>query len=1104
MKQITASVNYSSTKSTGSSVLEFPKTAFRKAWRDRCLNENAISPEVYDANIRFLEGQEVYEGVGWTIPRQAGAGGLRPWNEAAAFVGEDGKVWQIRLDVPRVKDGKILKYESLKNGGARLYFPIVPLESRKLMSVLWGVNVPLTGSFWVWFCTSQEAKKLPLLPTEGGTKALSLISRGFPSLSLYGCSSAWERRESKYDRRQLLPLLREAARGRLVVFAFDSDVKPNAVLAVRSSIALIGTALYRHLSPEVKVMTWDAAQGKGIDDLISQSGVLPFFRAFKNAVDFCEWKSSSTKEWARRTYTQYSALAVADIVGNADRVSDCGFRLPNLGEALLYCASLGAGKTYAFGVAIKALRRQYPDLIVDAIGHRNNLLIQTSKRLDLNHIHDLIAGKHTELQVVNADSLAYCADSLWRRFDALMDFMASGRKVLLILDEVDALLKHILLSETIKTAARIRLIRKFSILLSRIGLGGGWVAGGEARLTELAADSLRSLSSGALKVTVARNVRKSQPWEVRLSTGYRINSDGREIEVSAKQAAMQEVTERLGAGQRVALLATSQQAAEEFEKDFSKNYKVWRLDSKTSAEAENKDAFKDMGRAIKNSPAQLIVLSPTLESGVSIDGAGLVDAIVLYASCLDPSTSYQLLGRFRDPSIPRVICAAEIGFSPKIKGSYDPAVVLQSWRDKTQKIMEAHDVYAEVDSVLSAAHDIASKYVTREAAGISGLRENLIEKLELEGHHIERSSVEIDSSVGDRIKAAKEDVENQTFDDWMAADDSELSADQARDRMKDSSLRYDERVVCKKAIEREKYGSLVDEASWVEEYCNARKGRARKSAVRSAAEYLHDGMAAASDGMKVKSQLKSTGTVWGVDMEVRAEVMETLKKLNLHLLLPIADTEIEIHAEHPSVRTVFRSALLLPDEVSDVLGLYVTPSSSPMAFVADLLKKHLGFKFEMRKVTIPCNEESLIELIGHENPHRYLYEDFRAQLINEEEEGQQPIPPKKGRGRPPKSEAAKGRTKRVRAYRLVSCPHHADMVEAIKADHDRAVEKFADTPDPIAQIQPGRSINWDGELWTVLSVRGDSVWLYEGRSPVPLHLCLKTTMEYVLLGLNKP
>lgn len=1079
-------------------VFQFPKTAFQKQWRDRCINENAISPAVYDANIKFLTGQDVYEAIEWKIPNQRGSGGIRAWDEAAAFVGEDGSAWQLRLDVPRVG----AKYESVKGGGSRLFFPVVPIEARKLMSKIWGVNVPLTGSFWAWFCSSIEARKIPLLPTEGGCKALSLVSHGFASVSLYGCSSAWERRESKYDRRELLPKLREAARGRLVAFAFDSDVKPNAVLAVRAAIAVIGKALHRQISPTVKVVEWAPSLGKGVDDLIAQSGAAAFVHAFENAPDFSEWKSSSTKEWARKTYTQYSARAHADITASADRVSDCGFRLPNLGEGLLIDAHMGSGKTYTFGDVIKALRRDYPDLIVDAIGHRNNLLVQTSNRLGLNHIHDCQAGKYTELQVANADSLAYCADSLWRRFDALIGFMASGKKLLLIVDEIDAVIKHIHLSSTIKPADRIRLIRKFSLLLSRIGLGGGWVIGGEAALTQLAVDSLRSLSSGKLKVTVARNDRKPTPWNCTVKIGYRINSKGIQIAVPAKQTAMDEVSKRLEAGQRVALLATSQEAAEQFDKDFSENYKVWRLDSKTSAEPENKDAFRDMGQAIRASSAQLIILSPTLESGVSIDGLGLVDAIVLYCSCLEPGTSYQLLGRFRDPSIPRVICADEVGFSTKTKGTFDPALMLQSWRDKTQKIMAAHDAYAEVDSVLTAAHGIASKYITREAAGIAGLRENLIEKLELEGHHIERSSVRVEG-YGDRLKAAKEAVENQTRDDWMKADDSELSADQARDRMKDSGLRYNDRVTCKKAIDREKYGDLVDKESWVDEYCkNDRKGRERKSAVRSAAEYLHDGMASQADGMRIKSQLKLTGTIWGVDMAVRAEMMATLKKLNLHLLLPIVDTEIEIHGEHSSVRTVFRSALLIADEVADSLNLHITADTSPMAFVSDLLEKRIGYKFEVRKVTIPCNEENPIELNVHQNPHTSIYEDFSGQLNNDEPE-HQPILPRKGRGRPPKSGEPKGKTKRINVYRLVSCPHHGEMVEAFKADHDRAVEKFDDKSEPIAQVQPGRAISWDGKLWTVLSVRGDSVWLYEGRSPVPLHMCLKTTMEYVLLGLNK-
>jgi len=44
--------------------------SFQDAWRDRCLNENAIALDVYEANIVFLEGQSLYEALNWVVSQK--------------------------------------------------------------------------------------------------------------------------------------------------------------------------------------------------------------------------------------------------------------------------------------------------------------------------------------------------------------------------------------------------------------------------------------------------------------------------------------------------------------------------------------------------------------------------------------------------------------------------------------------------------------------------------------------------------------------------------------------------------------------------------------------------------------------------------------------------------------------------------------------------------------------------------------------------------------------------------------------------------------------------------------------------------------------------
>ena len=1096
--------NYTTGSAESSNIIRFqPQSDFQKAWRDRCLNENAIAPSVYDANIQFLKDQAIYEGLVWTIPNQRGSGGIRGWNEAAAFVGESGEPWQLRLDVPRVsKDGKVGKYESPKNGGARIFFPNIPIDIRKAISQRWGVEVPLTGSFWAWFNSSKEAKIIPIVLTEGGTKCLSLISQAIVSISLYGCSSAWEKRDSKYDRRSLLPQLRETVRGREGFFAFDSDVKPQAQATVRSSIALVGRAIHKKLSPSVKVLTWNPEQGKGIDDFIAAQGGEALSALIDKAIDFSEWKKAGSKAWARTTYDLHGGKAKADLNAMAPTITDCGFRLPALGEAFLVSGAMGLGKTHWFGVVIPQLRKLYPDLIVDAIGHRNNLLAQTGKRLGLTHIKDTASGQHTAARIDSEETLGYCVDSLWRRYNKLIHAMARGQKVLLILDELDALMKHLLLSSTIKPQRRIDLLRKFGVLLQQIAAGNGWIIGGEAGLTALSVEALRALSLGKLKITVAENAMKPKSWDCRLIDGHKMRA-GKEVSATLKEVAFWQVLQLLDEGKRVALLTTSQDAAEQVDQHFSgldKPFRVRRFDSKTSTEPENQGAFERLGEVIEESDAELFIMSPTIESGVSIEGEGLVDAIVLYASGLEPSTSYQMLGRFRDPSIPRYLCVAERGQNSGF-GSFDPGTHLQKWRDAVSASMEAHNLLGEVDPVLTAAHDLASKYLARELAGISNLKEFLLEKLAADGHHIDTEELEVPWDVSKWVKGARKKVEAQRCSDWKSSDDSGLTPDSAREKMRDSGLTWLDRVTCLKAIARGKYADLVDLDSWIESFWKReRDGKSLENAIRTAAEFSTEGMAAESDRRALSRQLRTTGTIWGADFNGRDRVIQTLQKLNLQCLLPFVGSGRPIHAGHPSVVAVFKSALLIADEVSDTLNLNINPDTAPMTFIADLFKKRMGYEFETDKVTVP---KPASDLIRHENPLEISIGNFGAQLnhspeLDDSEES--PIPTKRGRGRPKKSEQLEGETQQIRVYYIKPCLHHTEMMAAIIDQHQSSPEPEPTTAE--SKIQPGRSINWGGELWTVIARRGEIVWLSEGGSIKPLEKCLKTTLELVLLGLT--
>lgn len=112
------------------------------------------------------------------------------------------------------------------------------------------VFVDVVPSFY-----SEDSKKFKgYAVTEGKFKALHLAKRGYTVLSVRGVGN-W-----KY----ITPMLQKMKSKRPVTIVFDADAAVNS--AVARSSASLGMDLIAN-GYEVRYMTWDIADGKGIDDL---------------------------------------------------------------------------------------------------------------------------------------------------------------------------------------------------------------------------------------------------------------------------------------------------------------------------------------------------------------------------------------------------------------------------------------------------------------------------------------------------------------------------------------------------------------------------------------------------------------------------------------------------------------------------------------------------------------------------------------------------------------------------------------------------------------------------------------------------------------------
>jgi Domain of unknown function (DUF3854) len=362
---------------------------------------------------------------------------------AALLRNEDGSIWQAKLSNPRTDaKGKIQKYETPVGNGAQAFLPDVPVEVRKRIGLRYGVDVPLTGSFWDWL---EQHLEVPIIWTEGGKTALCPLSQGYVTIALYGVNGGYRRQVD--DSRVLIPgVARFAQAGRSHLLAFDQDSQVETRRRVNVAIARFG-GLLEAAGGDVAIASWDGAIGKGIDDLIVNAGASAFAQSYEQALSLSHWRISQRLK-NRLTYPAQVRLIASDL-STLELAS-----LPESGIIGITSAK-GTGKTKF----IKSVVAE-PEKVLSAT-HRIALGRNLCARLGLNWRGDLdklkgnfISGSGYTLRV------GFCVDSL------LAIDPEKFRGCDLVLDEAVQVVRHLLTSSTCaRDGKRPALLARFRELI---------------------------------------------------------------------------------------------------------------------------------------------------------------------------------------------------------------------------------------------------------------------------------------------------------------------------------------------------------------------------------------------------------------------------------------------------------------------------------------------------------------------------------------------------------------------------------------------------------------------------------------------------------------
>ena len=350
------------------------------------------------------------------------------------------------------------------------------------------------------------------------------------------------------------------------------------------------------------------------------------------------------------------------------------------GVITMVSSACGSGKTvmgkgaitnYALSVGLT-----FEDLTIRVPGYRNALGQQTAKRWGIAHIHNLRKDEKPD----DVAQLSLCVDSLLN-----IKLESIGLYEVWVLDEVVNVLKHVLAGDTLG-ARHGEILQHLFQCLNKVLRQGGTVLCMEEDIPDYAISSLSNLLGGAFPIELYENTFYGNQYDVKIGAGH----------ISGWQAA---IIRDLVAGQKLIVVADSQKLLEQLEYaivNAGMDTKILRVDS-TTKDAEVVQKFMTTPDTIlEKGGYQLVLMSPTAESGTSIELPGFNK---VYASFfhLDTRSQLQMLERYR-LSVPRIIHCRES--NKRNAHRLDVVSILKDDKARMIRSIEQSNVFGQLCDVI--------------------------------------------------------------------------------------------------------------------------------------------------------------------------------------------------------------------------------------------------------------------------------------------------------------------------------------------------------------------------------------------------------------------
>lgn len=487
----------------------------------------------------------------------------------------------------------------------------------------------------------------------------------------------------------------------------------------------------------------------------------------------------------------------------------CDWKLPPSNSMFLGKAGLGRGKTTRLRNWVRSWQEEGKGFIT--LGYRNTLLLQLCEKLGFYHLHenDSALMRHDP-----SGGIALCVDSLWRFRPEEFD----GK--ILILDEVMSVIRHLLHSPTVK--GRDNILELFQEALQR----ASQVICLDGCMADWAVKYLHELAPGK-KIIRAENTFQGEKPTVNFLVGTVDIEE--EIKKNDRSPWLDYLLNHCVVP---AVCSDSQVFIESLDNLLTeRGAKTLRIDSKTVPEEYVKEFLKDCNAYIKKHQPDVILYTPSAESGVDVSISDYFTGHVgFFFGVLGVDSILQMLGRIRDAKCTKFVWVREwvaqseqshskSPFAKKV-GQAIEKMLCADITDTVSGIDHDQDIVTKLLAIIQGSknpHFEASNQIQAIANyEKSNLRECVLESLKASGYPIRMCTLNPSEESRERVKAATEATKRQNCQDIFTAE--KIAPEFADELSKKFDARWEDRVKVIQASYRGRLPGIDETPSWTEDF----------------------------------------------------------------------------------------------------------------------------------------------------------------------------------------------------------------------------------------------------------------------------------------------